>query len=175
MKTKKCTKCERVKLFPSEFGSSRNNCWCKECFNQYKRAFWLKQKSQRRWGVCTKCAEPLGRNPKRKTSLCIKCYRDRGNGRELMTEGYIRVRNPFHPKANRGRVLEHRLVMEERLGRYLGVDEQIHHKNGIRSDNRIENLELRTTNHSSGQRVSDQIVWAKALLSTYGVDEKKYE
>jgi hypothetical protein len=57
-------------------------------------------------------------------------------------EGYILIYKPDHPSKNNSYVLEHRLVMEKIIGRYLLPNENVHHKNGIRDDNRPENLEL---------------------------------
>lgn len=68
-----------------------------------------------------------------------------GGHRKRRSDGYIKVYVPDHPLATKdGYVMEHILVMEKAIGRYITRDEVVHHKNKKRDDNRIENLELMT-------------------------------
>lgn len=73
-----------------------------------------------------------------------------------------------HPNSwNNGRMFEHVFVMSEQLGRPLFDHENVHHINGIRDDNRLENLELWSTSQPCGQRIEDKIAWAKEILELY--------
>ena len=64
-------------------------------------------------------------------------------GRRIDKNGYVRVYSPNHPRADKpGYVKEHRIVMEKHLNRYLTREEHIHHINGDKTDNRIDNLQI---------------------------------
>ena len=98
----------------------------------------------------------------------------KGN-RKIGGHGYILYYSPSHPFSSKGYVLEHRLIMEKKLGRYLTKNEKVHHKNGKRDDNRIENLELFYVGHPPGQRVEDLIKFANFILRTYADEAQAIE
>lgn len=88
----------------------------------------------------------------------------RQGGRWKTIHGYIWLTLPGSGR----RLAEHRWVMEQHIGRRLLSHETVHHKNGVRDDNRIENLELWVSLHPAGQRVEDLVAFAKDVLARYG-------
>lgn len=81
--------------------------------------------------------------------------------------GYVSVYMPTLLKGKKGNRLKHRMVMEQHIGRSLLTEETVHHVNGIRSDNRLENLELFSSRHGPGQRVIDKVEFAIEILRLY--------
>jgi hypothetical protein len=119
-------------------------------------------------GACFSCGAVFFTKKKKAKGFCsIRCSQKRDgfdHGEHLNTLGYVLVLCKGHPSAlKNGHVLKHRLVMEGHLGRPLKDFESVHHRNGIRSDNRIENLELwAKRGQPYGQRVQDVIEFVLA-------------
>lgn len=133
--SKKCQSCDKV--FLTWKADNRKYCsWI--CFQNVEERFKHTKKAKE------KIAE-ANRGPKNANWK---------GGRIKTYDGYIKIYSPDHTfKDGQGRVAEHRLVVEKQIGRYLKPDEIVHHKNGIKDDNRYENLELLTKNsHHKGYK-----------------------
>lgn len=104
-----------------------------------------------------------------------RAFEDRSNIRAHRdSSGYILLYMPDHPTAStKGIIPEHRLIMEQMIGRHLVKNENVHHKNGVRDDNRPENLELWSTRQPKGQRIEDKVEYAMEILKQYAPEHLK--
>lgn len=107
-----------------------------------------------------------------KAALGPKHHNWKGGKRDH--DGYVAMYMPKHPRAwGTGYVLEHIVVMTEKLGRDLLPRETVHHKNGVKNDNRPENLEPWSSSHPCGQRIEDKVSWCVEFLSLYAPETLK--
>jgi hypothetical protein len=132
-------------------------------------------------GNCIKGCNKL----KHSRDLCKTCYRKlhyeehererRGNQKHIKhslltiqtdVDGYQRIKIGEGNGAKDWQKY-HRYVIEQHIGRKLHSFENVHHINGSRSDNRLENLELWVTKQPKGQRPDDLVEYAKWILKTY--------
>lgn len=148
---RKCDKCRR-----SHTGYNS----CPDCDGK-------KDKRSNRCFVCAGIARSLD-------GTARTANRQGGSGRpkddftkRQTSHGYIDLKVANWPTSVRGWIREHRYVMEIALGRSLTSKESVHHINGIKADNNLENLELWSGSQPTGQRVEDLVTWAKEILFLY--------
>ena len=121
------------------------------------------------------CAAPECRNPSHTLGYCHAHYARHQKGQSLLPplkasrgEGCITREGYRVLSIDYRRCFEHRLVMEQTLGRELLPGENVHHINGDRLDNRPENLELWVTYQPPGQRPEDLLAYAYEIIERYG-------
>lgn len=145
------SKCERCQ---KEFkGHRKSQKFCSyRCSNAEPR-----NKKKRQNIDCAGCGENFSPKSKVQRYCCRRCWADtriKNEGSVSKQNGYVRITvPPDTPGVQSGnRMQMHRFVMQKHLGRALEKHEHVHHINGVRSDNRIENLEVIFAGHPSGQK-----------------------
>ena len=150
---------------------------CHPHYKQKQKGVLLDAPIRERVGTCS--VDGCDRN-QRASGLCVLHYQQKRLGtpmdvpinevpigeRRIAGRGYVRVKM-IRGNGESGWKLEHRFVMEQHLGRELYPHEEVHHLNGVRNDNRLENLELWTSCQPSGQRVADKLAWAEWFIAQY--------
>lgn len=103
-------------------------------------------------------------------------------GRYIDSIGYVQIYRPNHPSSRNGYIAEHRLVMEQSIGRYLNKDEHIHHKDENRQNNDLDNLQLLTrSQHTTIHNTTDMsnrkcsiCLSDKSWINRYGREQWSY-
>lgn len=192
---KECGYCKEKKIF-----ARNSECCSKECLSKYKFRDHQYIRYPKICGNCNEkfdstvkstkyCSLKCGNESKQIDQFCIFCKNKmkhrrtstnfcseecRENefktnsspiGSTVKKNGYVRI------KTEEGWFWEHRVVKEKQLGRKLYSHESIHHLNGQRDDNRIENLEIWIVSQVAGQRVCDKLNWLIDMYRLYNGKE----
>jgi len=141
-----CKHCKKefvINLTDKELESGKGKYCSREC--HHKHVAWEQK-------YCEQCGKPLKRRNSGKRFCSKKCWglSIRSKNGHINPQGYVMM-----TVEDSRRVLQHRYIMEQMLGRELFDFEKVHHKNGKRADNDPENLEIWINGHPAGQRLQD--------------------
>jgi len=135
---KKCLICKKsFYIRPCYIRYNRGKFCSRKCFGKSGNSHWEKnlilyKKGHLPWNTDKKVKQTSGEK-----------HWNWNGGKYISTSGYVYILKPNHPFAKKnGYIAEHRLVVEKRIGRYLQPTERVHHINGIKDDNKSQNLKL---------------------------------
>lgn len=162
--TKTCPQCKNE--FKAKAAHAERRVYCShKCKGEARTNAALVAKT------CPACGDEFMSQPYRGAKYCSETCARRQMGENKRVPGgwYVMGKSGYIARTRNGTTeLQHRVVMEEILGRSLYPHENVHHKNGLKADNRPENLEVWVTKQPKGQRPEDIIEWAIAWLESHG-------
>lgn len=167
--TKTCPHCKSE--FQAKAAHAERRVYCShKCKGEARTTASLVEKE------CRFCKAAFLTQPYRRVEYCsVACARSGMSRDKTKNVGgwYTQKKSGYVCRVQGNRtILQHREVMEKHLGRALEAHENIHHKNGVRDDNRVENLEVWIVRPHKGQRVQDTIDWAVLFLRAHGYEVK---
>lgn len=172
-----CKHCLQPFMCKAAHAERRNYC-SRKCQGDAKTKESLVEKP------CQECGKPFLAQPYRNVVCCstecsrraraVTSKRNPDGWYKMKHGGYMRRARPNGTGRGHGSTeLQHRYLMEQHLGRSLHKYENVHHKNGVKDDNRLENLEVWITRQPKGQRPEDTDEWAEAWLRSRGYTVSK--